>query len=379
MTRPFGYFVHHQGRGHAERCAAIAHALPPGRPLVVFCARDDIFPPLPAQARIVVIPSLFEPRGDEATSMDHLPTPPTLHCAPLGWPSIRQAMATIVGWLDQANPALMICDVSAEIAQLARICSVPQVTVLQHGDRGDGGHQAAYAGAAGLLAPFHAALAQPEWDPAMRARTCFAGGLGAGTEVPDRETARRRLGIVPDQEMVLVMSGGGGGGFSQAALGVGARSRPGARWITIGPVKRDWHATEPANVEHRGWVTDASSHVAAADLVIASTGNTTCQQILAAARPWLAIPEWRYFDEQHRKAEALAAAGVACTRPHLPSSADAWQRALAETQASHRPDLQRAMIEDAAAEKAAAWLERLAAGLWSKPAAIPLPAMPVGA
>ena len=277
----------------------------------------------------------------------------------------------------------MICDVSAEIAQLARICSVPQVTVLQHGDRGDAGHQAAYDGAAGLLAPFHAALAQPEWGPAMRARTCFAGGLGAGpgtdTRLVERDAARRRVGVSADQEMILVMAGGGGSGFGQAALGVGARSRPGARWITIGPVERDWHATEPANVEHRGWVKDAVSHVAAADLVVASTGNTTCQQILAAARPWLAIPEWRYFDEQHRKAEALAAAGVACVRPHLPSSAEAWREALAETLAGHRPDAQRAMIEDAAAEKAAAWLERLAAGLWSKPAAAASPALPMGA
>ena len=371
MTRPFGYFVHHQGRGHAERCAAIAHALPAERPLVVFCARHDIFPPLPANTEIIVIPSLFEPRGDEAMTMDHLPTPSTLHCAPLGWPSIRRAMATIVTWFDAADPALMICDVSAEIAQLARICSVPHVKVLQHGDRGDAGHQAAYDGAAGLLAPFDMALAQPEWDAALCARTCFAGGLGVDTRFIEREVARQRIGVGPEDDMILVMTGSGGSGFAQAPLGVGARSRPGARWITIGPVGRDWHATEPANIEHRGWVDDAAAHVAAADLVIASTGNTICQQILAAARPWLAIPEWRYFDEQHRKAEALAAAGVACIRPHLPSSADAWQRTLAETLAGHRPDAQRAMIEERPAEKAAAWLEQLATTLWPKLAAPP--------
>ncbi|MGI4745793.1 MAG: hypothetical protein ACRYGI_20590 [Janthinobacterium lividum] len=378
MKQPFGYFVHHQGRGHAERCAAIANALPADRPLVIFCARNDIFPPLPANAAIIVIPSLFEPRGDEAATMDHVPTPLTLHCAPLGWPSIRRTMATIVAWFDAASPALMICDVSAEIAQLARICSVPHVKVLQHGDRGDAGHQAAYDGAAGLLAPFHAALAQPEWDAAMRARTCFSGGLGVDTGAVERETARRRIGVGSDEDMILVMAGSGGSGFGQAALGVGARSRPNARWITIGPIERDWHATEPANIEHRGWVKHAAAHVAAADLVVASTGNTTCQQILAASRPWLAVPEWRYFDEQHRKAEALAAAGVACVRPHLPSSADAWRRALAETLSGHRPDAQRAMIEDRPADKAVAWLERLATSLWSQPAAL-LPSLATGA
>lgn len=364
MTRPFGYFVHHQGRGHAERCAAIAHALPVDRPLTIFSARDDIFPTLPARATVVRIPSLFEPSGDEAATADWVPTPSTLHCAPLGWPGIRMAMATMTRWFADADPALMICDVSAEVAQLARICSVPHVKILQHGDRSDAGHRAAYDGAAGLLAPFHADLAQPEWDGAMLLRTCFAGGLGVDTRIPERELARQRIGVAADEEIILVMAGGGGSGFAQAPLGVGARSRPAARWITIGPVVRDWHATEPANIEHHGWVDDAADYVAAADLVIASTGNTTCQQILAAARPWLAVPEWRYFDEQHRKARALAAAGVACVRPHLPSSADAWMQAIGEALAMHQPARQRAMIADAPATEAALWLEELAARLW---------------
>ena len=178
MTRPIGYFVHHQGRGHAERCAAIAHAMPSSRPLTIFCARDDIFTALPANADVVTIPSLFEPTGHEAASMDWVSTPATLHCAPLGWPGIRSAMGQITSWFQVADPALMICDVSAEIAQLARICSVPHVKILQHGDRSDPGHRAAYDGAAGLLAPFHYDLAQPEWDDAMRSKTFFAGGLG---------------------------------------------------------------------------------------------------------------------------------------------------------------------------------------------------------
>ena len=362
---PFGYFVHHQGRGHAERCAAIAHALPPTRPMTIFCARDDIFPPLPAQATILRLPSLFEPTGTEPETMDWVPTPQTLHCAPLGWPGIRAAMATLAGWFASANPALMICDVSAEVAQLARICSVPHVKVLQHGDRGDPGHRAAYDGAAGLLGPFHADLAQPDWDASLRAKTCFAGGIGVDVRMPEREVARQRIGVAPDEEMILVLSGAGGEGGAQAPLGVGARARPAARWITIGPVQRDWHATEPANLTHRGWVDDAADHIAAADLVIASTGNTTCQQILAAARPWLAIPEWRYFDEQHRKAEALAAAGVASVRPHLPSSADGWRAALAATYRDHRPAAQRAMIAEAPARVAADWLEGLAERLWT--------------
>ena len=362
--RPIGYFVHHQGRGHAERCAALVRALPPERPVTVFCAAPAALPALPDHVEVRAIPSLFERRGDEADGMDHVPTPDTLHCAPLGWPGITEAMATLAQWFATARPALIVCDVSAEVAQLARICAVPHVKVLQHGDRTDPGHRAAYDGAAGLLAPFDAALAQADWAD-LAARTCFAGGLGVSTRMASRAEARARLGLDPEEELILVVSGKGGDGMAGAPLGVGARSRPDARWVTIGEVRRDWHATEPANLEHRGWVAEAPDWIAAADLVVASTGNTTCQQILAAGRPWLAVPEWRYFDEQVFKARALDAAGVAVHLASLPASSHAWRDALSRARATHDPARQRAMILPDPAAHAARWLDGLASDLWS--------------
>ncbi|SPJ24852.1 hypothetical protein [Palleronia abyssalis] len=366
-TQPIGYFVHHQGRGHAERCAAIAHALPPSRPLTIFCAKPDIFPDLPRHAQIVQIPSLFEPVPGQGTLMDDLPTPRTLHCAPVGWPGIREATGRMASWFAEVNPALMICDVSAEIAQFSRICSVPHVKVLQHGDRRDEGHVAAYDGAAGLLAPFDRVLAQPDWPEAMVAKTCFAGGLGVDTGLPDKATARAMLGLDPERRIVLAMSGGGGSGLAQAPLGVGARTFPDAQWISIGPVQRDWHATEPGNLEHRGWVNTAAAHIAAADLVVAAPGNTACQMILAAGVPWIAVPEWRYFDEQVEKARALARAGVALHLPHPPSSAHAWREAVDLALASHDPARQRALVVPDAAARTADWLEGLIATLWHTP------------
>ncbi|NVN23172.1 hypothetical protein HW511_02115 [Asaia siamensis] len=365
MTRPIGYFVHHQGRGHAERCLSIINALPSSRPVTIFCARDDLFPALPTHAELIRIPSLFEADGHENSALADIPTPRTVHCAPLGWPGIRKAMGQIVAWFVEADPALMICDVSAEIAQLSRLCSVPHIKILQHGDRDDEGHQAAYDGAIGVLAPFSGKLAQPEWHSALRNRVFFAGGLGKADSLPEREVARRRLGLDDAREIILVMAGGGGTGFTAAPIAVGARTRPDALWITIGPMARDWHATEPGNLVHHGWVEQAADYIAAADCIIASTGNTTCQQILAAGKPWLAVPEWRYFDEQHRKAECLAAAGMATIRPHLPSSAQAWSRALTETYSHHAPETQRAAIDDHPAERTALWIEGLIARFWN--------------
>ena len=196
--RPLGYFLHHQGRGHAERCAAILAALPAARPVTIFCARPDLVPVTRDRTRIVAIPSLFEPTGRER-SADWIETPETLHCAPVGWPGIRTAMGQIAGWFAEADPALIVCDVSAEIAQLARICSVPHVKVLQHGDRTDAGHRAAYDGAAGLIVPCDERLSQDDWTPEMRAKSVFAGGLGVDIAMPDGTpiTLRRSARLPP--------------------------------------------------------------------------------------------------------------------------------------------------------------------------------------
>ncbi|QFU08731.1 undecaprenyldiphospho-muramoylpentapeptide beta-N- acetylglucosaminyltransferase [Rhodobacteraceae bacterium THAF1] len=373
--RPIGYFCHHQGRGHAVRAAAIVNALGPSQPVTIFCARTDIFPPLRAGVTIEPIPSLFEPSGQEDDRFASLRTPDTLHCAPVGWPGIRTAMARMAQWFDTADPALVITDVSAEVAQLARICSVPHVAVVQHGDRGDPGHRAAYDGAVGLIAPFHADLAQPEWPQNQVAKTCFAGGLGDTVDLPDRHTARRSLGLSDAETVHLVVSGGGGSGVTSAPLGVAARAMPDVTWLTIGAVQTDWHATEPANLRHAGWVDDPARYIAAADLVISSTGNTTCGQVLRAGKPWIVVPEWRYFDEQVRKAEALARACAALHLPHLPSSAHRWKEAVAQAQTLHDSTGQTALLDVAPAAKVAAWIEGLLANpnqaITSHPEGIP--------
>lgn len=364
--RPYGYFLHHQGCGHAERCGAILDALPSNQPVTVFCTKPDILTTRHANTELIEIPSLFEPTGRER-SADWIGAPETVHCAPVGWPGIRTAMGEMAAWFAKVDPALMICDVSAEVAQLARLCSVPHVKVLQHGDRSDPGHRAAYEGAAGLIVPSDERLRQGDWSAQMCRKAVFAGGLGVALEFPSKIEARARLGLSQTDEVILIMSGGGGTGFASAPLGVGARAQPDACWITIGTVSRDWHATEPSNLSHRGWVENVHDYLAAADIVVASTGNTTCQMILAAGRPWVAVPEWRYFDEQIEKAKALQIAGAALHVSSLPASAQAWAAALARARAEHDPALQQSMVRADAAEMVAEWLSDLTARLETPP------------
>ncbi|MGR3493350.1 MAG: glycosyltransferase [Shimia sp.] len=368
-VRPLGVFVHHQGRGHRERIAAILRAMPTHRPVTVFCATRDGFGPLPPQVEVRLIPSLFEATGAEHATEAMAGAPETLHCAPIGWPGIRTAMGEIAHWLASADPALMLVDVSAEVAQLARICSVPHVKVLQHGTRTDAGHMAAYDGAVGLLAPFDAALAQKEWTAAMRAKTHFAGGLGLRAPMRDQVVARERLGLDPDAPLAVAITGGGGQGLTQAPLALAARAMPEMSWLTLGQIDRDWHATEPPNIRHLGWVEDAADYIAAADLVVSTAGNTTCAQVLAAGVPWIVVPEWCYFEEQARKAQALSQAGLALALPRLPSSLPAWRQAIEVACHQCEPAAMRALIHADAAEDTAAWLEDLIARIWPMQAA----------
>lgn len=364
MMRPIGYFVHHQGRGHAERAAAIVNALPADRPVVLFSARADIFPPLAANVTVRTIPSLFEAVGDEPAGLANAPTPASLHCAPLGWKSITHAVAVIASWFDTAQPALFITDVSAELAQLARIASVPCISVLQHGDRGDPGHLAAYESALGILAPYAPSLEQPGRPAWMLAKTHYAPGVGVEIDAIGRDAARTALGLPLDAEIVVVIAGGGGSGTPATPLTLGARAEPNVLWLTIGSVEHEWHATAPGNLRHLGWVDTPALYIAAADRVVSSAGNTTVHMIAAVGRPWIVVPEWRYFDEQLWKARMLDQAGAAIMLDHWPSHGGAWTQAWARA-ASLDLSRQRALYDANAARDVAAWLSRVGDAAWT--------------
>lgn len=369
MTKqPIGYFVHHQGRGHAERAGAIANALIEHRPVTLFSARRDIFPVLDPAIDVVTIPSLFEPTGSEVPALASLPAPGNVHCAPLGWPSIREAMSVLSGWFASANPALFVTDVSAELGQLARICSVPHVAVLQHGDRSDPGHIAAYESAVGILAPYAAQLEQAERPQWMRAKTHHAPGVGIDVSaMPDRETARRKLDLPTDRDIVCVIAGGGGTGTPSAPLTLGARDDARSLWISIGEVASEWHETPPGNLVHKGWVDNPEDWIAAADRIVSSCGNTTVHMALAARKPWVVVPEWRYFDEQFCKAEVLDREGLAAVSRHWPSHAAAWRK-LWEAAARLDPGEHGSFVDPDAAKSAARWLDELSSKLWAEPA-----------
>ena len=362
MARPIGFFVHHQGRGHANRTKAIIERLD-GRPVHVLTADPALFDGFDRPVTMHALPNMIgAPQASAA--LEAYDTPSVLHCVPMGTPAMREHMGLIARHLMEDDPGLFVVDVSSEIALLARIHAVPAVLIRMHGNRSDVGHLGAYEASAAMLAPFSEAIEQADYPEWARARTHYAGGLCTTTDpVPSREEARHALGLDPERELVVVLTGGGGSGTPWAPLTVGARAAPEADWVALGPIHREGHETEFSNLRHLGWVDGVTLWLAAADIVIASAGDNTVHEIARVGRPFLVVPEWRYFDEQWRKAQELDRVGAAAMLPVWPGNLADWRHALKRAKAVDL-DAQRELFDAAAAESAAQFLMETSDRLW---------------
>ena len=364
--RPVGYFVHHHGHGHAKRCLAIAHQLNP-RPVTIFCAKPEIFSNLPSNAEVIRIPD-FHGKKARSEQLHDQPACLALDCAPVGVSALRGAGGIIAAWLAREDPVLFVVDVSAELALLGRICSVPVVKIRMHGDREDAAHQAAYSACTAILAPFDEMLEQADWPDHLRKRTFYTGGLiDTRDEVPSKVQARQRLGLHEQQQIFVVVAGNGGVGIPIAPVTLAARAYPDALWLTVGKTVRYGHETDFSNLRDVGWVDNVSDYIAAADVIVATPGDTLTHEIARVGRPLICIPEWCYYNEQARKAEALAAQNLAVYSPTWPASFGQW-RTLVEQ--AYQCDISRQgqLVDDKAANRAAEYLEKLIQKLWQKSA-----------
>jgi UDP-N-acetylglucosamine--N-acetylmuramyl-(pentapeptide) pyrophosphoryl-undecaprenol N-acetylglucosamine transferase len=363
MKKPIAFFVHHQGRGHANRTMAVAAAFARDRPVSVLTADPRLFDGFSRDIEIVALPDMIGAAVPTARLYAE-PTPQVMHCVPLGLDAMRRTMRTILDHLDDRGIGLFVVDVSAEIALLARIASVPAVQIRMHGDRSDIGHVGAYEACVGMLAPFDERLEQDEYPAQLRAKTFYSGGLCTSVDrVPERAEARAKLGLDPQREIVVAVTGGGGSGTPYAPLTVAARAAPDALWLTLGPTHREGHETDFSNLRELGWVPSVTDYLAAADIVIASAGDNTVHEVARVGGRLIVMPEWRYFAEQTRKAEALVRLGAAVQAPAWPGDLQGWRDLLARARALDGTALRGLYAPDAAA-RAAGWLEGLTDALW---------------
>ena len=325
-----GYYVHHQGGGHARRALAIARECATPVTGLSTLPKPEAWPG----------PWIRLERDDLAVS----PLEPTangsLHWAPVDDEGMRRRMARISAWIADAEPTLFVSDVSVEVAALARLHGVPVVSVALPGVRTDAPHTLGFGLSDAILAawPASAEGMLPGASARVLARLHPVGAISA---------AERSHGRGPGPiTRVLVLAGAGGGGMSSAQIREAKRQTPGVEWDEIG--------TTPGNR-----VVDPGPRIREASLVITHAGQGSVADVAAAQVPAIIVPQDRPHDEQ------VAAARVLASTPDLPVivtntfERDDWATLL-ETASGLDGRNWAAWNDGAGALRAAALLDRLA-------------------
>jgi len=334
--QPIGYYVHHHGAGHLARAKAIAGE---AAGQVVLMGTGIGSSGLDLTDDRIAGHDFDGADGSEAR-------PNALHYAPLYHDGIRSRVAAIAQWIAAHRPALLVIDVSVEIAMLARLASVPVVYVRLNGERSDPPHLEAFRSAAGLLAPFHKKLEAVSTAPWVRAKTRYLPGITTRPVRSAQHTAN----------VILVVIGRGGKPGDGETIAKAALRCPQWEWRVIGPCSSPLRI--PSNLKIFGWVEDAEQAIADATLVVGAAGDGLVGSVLAADQPFICVPEDRPFDEQLATARGLAAAGAAVVIPDWPTP-DQWPALI--SQALAFPDAARRNLHDPKGASAAArWLCELA-------------------
>ena len=273
-----GYYVHHQGSGHAHRALSISRAC--AMPITGLSTA-----PAPAgwPGRWVRLADDTEPEPTQDQDANN-----RLHYVPVGGGGLRSRMSVISGWLEQQRPVLMMVDVSVEVATLCRLHGVPVVTAAMPGHRDDPGHRLGYDLSTALIAPWPAA-AGPMWDgrDSDLAKTSFVGAISRFAPVAQPG---------PPNRQVVVLNGNGGGGPTRGEVSAAARATPDWDWL---------HLDRAAG----RWVDDPWPLLCSAAVVVSHAGQNALAEIAAARRPAVVIPQPRPFAEQHVMAAALTRLG----------------------------------------------------------------------
>lgn len=297
------YYVHHHGRGHWTRYAAIRDA-----------ARLPIRSISELPDADVVLPSDVPPGTTDVAGIGS----PALHWAPddvrTGLPRARRLLTALADW----EAAAFVVDVSVEAALLSRLAGIAPIVVRQHGRRTDRAHRNAYDVARCLIAPYPAVLEHPATPYGIRARTEHVGYVVAANDdvVEDLPAC--------DRDDVVVLWGAGG-------------DAPSGTWIDdlAGAVRGTVHVlgcrppTTAPNVVVHGWVERPQRFLVARPTVVTTCGNNTIALVGRACCPTVIVPQDRPFAEQRGHAQQLVSLGLA-----VDAQSASWRSVLAAAQAT---------------------------------------------
>ena len=342
--RRIGYYVHHHGDGHRQRAIQIASGAPDRFVLLGtnLKGRTEGLDCLDLPDDRPVGRDAFDGRDNADVR------PQALHYAPIDHDGVRSRVAQLTGWIATAKPAMLVVDVSVEMAMLARLASTPTVCVRQLGRRDDPGHMDAYRGATALLCPFGEPLDDPDLADWVRAKSRYAPGLTA--PVPKCQV---------QQDIVLVVVGRGGAVADGKRMAETARAHPDLQWRVAGPVSAV--TDPPANLTMLGWTGNIAEEIAGAGVVVGGAGNGLVNAVLASDRPFVCLPEPRPHDEQAMTSHRLGMLGAAIVHNAGWPSDESWPGLLARAR-SLDPFARSGLVDADGAAKTTRWLLGLADG-----------------
>lgn len=281
-----GWYVHHQGVGHAQRAAAVCDLLDQR-----VTGLSTAPPPARWSHGWVQLPP------DDAEPVHDVTANGALHWVPEGHPGQRERMAELSRWIARDQPSLLVVDVSVEVAVLARLHGVPVVTTVLPGRRDDPAHRLVHHLARRVVAAWPAGVAgmvSGLGDVAERLEH-----VGAMSRFDDRTpTASAPPAPSADGSRHVVVLGGRGGGTPLGGpdLERARAQADGWRWTVL-----------DGSPDH--WTDDPWPVLCSADVVVCHAGQNTIAEVAAAGVPAVVVPLPRPFDEQRHTAAALAATG----------------------------------------------------------------------
>ncbi|WP_072314348.1 glycosyltransferase [Agrococcus sp. Marseille-P2731] len=321
-----GWYIHHHGRGHLTRFLAVRPHVDASVVAFSSLPRPESLPPA---TEWVVLPRDDADEGDGPPSSAAPTAGGALHWAPLGHRGHAERLAAIAA----RAPVLdaVVVDVSVEVTVLARLMGRRVALFAQPGDREDAPHALGRRLADAIIAPWPASAATGPVASALH----HVGGVSRFAA--RRPAGGRRAGTV------LALGGGARDAEWEAMLDAAVASTPGWAWQVAGGDT---------------WLDDPWQALCEAEVVVTAAGQNAIADVAAARARAIVVPRPRPFDEQRRTAELLREHGLAIALE--PSETADWP-ALLERARSLDPRWPSWGI-DGAAERAAAIIDRVAAG-----------------
>lgn len=291
------YYAHHQGHGHLHRGTAVSRATAGG--LDGYSTHDrpegwaGTWTRLPDDSGAPLVP------GRDARG--------SLHYVPVGHAGYTTRMRRLAASLTETDPAVLVADVSVEVAVLARLLGVGVVTVALPGLREDAPHRLGYAVSDLVVAPWPEAAAELLQTGPGGPRPVAVGAI---SRFPVAD------GLVPlEERRVLVLAGSGGTDVTDDRVARAAATTVGWDWTSLSP---------------RHWVADPWPLLQGAAVVVSHCGQNAVAEIAAARRPAVLVPQDRPFGEQRQMARVLRELGLPAIVLDAWPEPERWDRLLKE-------------------------------------------------